>query len=47
MKRRYDYFKDALRQNKEDIEYLLFVGIPGGILIIILSLLFMDYSKLF
>jgi len=37
MKQRYNNLKELLRQNRDDLEYLLFVGIPGGILMILLA----------
>jgi hypothetical protein len=37
MKQRYHHIKILLRQNRDDLEYLLFVGLPGGILLILLA----------
>jgi hypothetical protein len=37
MKQGYNNVKQLLRQNRDDLEYLLFVGVPGGILMILLA----------
>ncbi len=37
MKQGYNNVKQLLRQNRDDLEYLLFVGVPGGILMIIFA----------
>jgi len=42
----YINIKESIRQNRDDLEYLLFVGLPGGIILLLLNEYF-DLSKLF
>jgi len=46
MKKIADNIKEWARKNWDDIRILLLIGIPSGILCMILSR-FMDFSKLF
>jgi hypothetical protein len=46
MKKLIKKLKKILHENKEDLQYLLFAGVPTGILLIVLSR-FMNYSVLF
>ena len=46
MKTWYNHIIQLIEENREDLEYLLYVGLPGGILILLLSNC-LDNSKLF
>jgi hypothetical protein len=46
MKTLFAHLKEILQENKEDLLYLLFVGVPAVIILILLSP-FMDYSNLY
>ncbi len=46
MKTWYDHINHIVKAFREDLEYLLFVGLPGGIIFILLYK-WADYSKLF
>ncbi len=46
MKTSIEHFKKILKEDKDDLIYLLLVGVPFGIFAIWLSQ-FMDYSHLF
>lgn len=40
------HMKETLQDNKEDLLYLLFVGVPTGVVMVLLSPC-MDYSHLY
>ncbi len=46
MKTQLEHLKEILYENKDDLLYLLFVGLPAGILLILLSP-YMDFSNLY
>lgn len=46
MKTHLAHFKEILHENKEDLMYLFFVGIPSGILMILINPC-IDYSHLY
>jgi len=46
MKKRGFYILEIIKEYRDDLKYLFFVGLPTGILLIILSIC-MDYTNLF